>query len=79
MNAHPAATPGSVALSAAAGVNGDLTDVPPADIQAAYVAQYMATVARLAAVQSSAAEQKKPDVKGAYACMCARDTAGVNA
>ncbi len=64
----PAATPGSGPASAAAKVDADAAEAPPAEVQAAYVAQYMATVARLAAARGGAGDQKKPDL-GGTACL----------
>ena len=61
-----AATPAAGPRSATAAAESNSADAPPADIQAAYVAQYMATVARLAAAQSTV-DQKKPDLKGVKA------------
>ena len=70
----PAATPGSGPSSAAAAADADAADAPPADVQAAYVAQYMATVARLAAAQAgAAADQKKPEAGGAVRADCMPD------
>lgn len=67
-SAPPAATPGSGPSAAAATADADVADAPPADVQAAYVAQYMATVARLAAAQAGTGDQKKPKAEGAGCC-----------
>ncbi len=64
----PAATPGSGPAAAAAKADANAAEAPPAEVQAAYVAQYMATVARLAAARGGAGDQKKPNA-GGTACL----------